>query len=140
MRNLLIGIAGAALMAAAERPAGFTYDPVPRWAEEPETEQLCEAMARECAGLLKDGSIEAQWGYAESFNADGFLVGLRTTRSTGCRPLDEKMLLGQRHFATVFSKGGAPDLENLAVETAPGIDRQGVRLVKQGETTVSIGC
>ena len=50
------------------------------------------------------------------------------------------MLLGHRHFRTVFSKDGAPDLDDLRVEFAPGINRDGVRLVKRGETTVSMGC
>jgi hypothetical protein len=49
------------------------------------------------------------------------------------------MMLGQRHFATLFSKDG-PDLDDLIVETAPGTNRDGVRLVKQGETSVSFGC
>lgn len=139
MRTILIAVSGIALAAAAERPPGFSYDPQPRWAEEPETEAVCEAMAKECAGFLKDGSIDTNWGYAEIYNADGFLVGLRQTQSTGCKPLDEHMLLGHRHFATVFTKDG-PDLDNLAVETAPGVSRDGVRLVKKGETSVSFGC
>lgn len=138
--GLLIAAAGVAAAAAyAQRPAGFAYDPQPRWAEEPETEAVCEAMARECAGQLKDGAIEANWGYAEIYNADGFLVGVKSVQSTGCKPLDEHMLLGHRHFATLFSKEG-PDLENLAVETAPGVDRNAIRLVKRGETSVSFGC
>ena len=130
----------AAVTAFAKCPAGFAYDPQPRWSEEPETEAVCAAMAKECAGQLKDGSIEASWGYAEIYNADGFLVGMRSVQSTGCKPLDEHMLLGHRRFATAFSKGDAPDLENMAVETAAGVSRDGVRLVKKGETSVSIGC
>jgi hypothetical protein len=140
MRAMFIILAGIALVAAAQRPAGFSFEPQPRWTEEPETEALCEAMARECAGQLTDGSIDANWAYAEIFNADGFLVGLKSLQSTGCKPLDEHMLLGHRHFATVFSKDGAPDLDNLTVETAAGVDRNEVRLVKKGETSVSIGC
>ena len=139
MRTFLILVAGI-FLAAAERPSTFSYDPQPRWAVDPETEEVCEAMAKECAGYLKDGSVETSWGYDEIYNADGFLVGLRQTKSTGCKPLDEHMLLGQRHFATVFSKDVAPDLDSLTVETAPGTDRNGVRLVKPGETQVSFGC
>ena len=137
---LIAAVFATVAVTAAERPAGFTFDPVPRWAEEAETEAVCEAMANECAGQLKDGSIEASWGYGEIYNADGYLVGLKSVKSTGCKPLDEHMLLGHRRFATVFSKDGAPDLDNLAVETAPGVSRDGVKLVKAGETQVSIGC
>ncbi len=137
---VLIGCGLAAAAAAAQRPAGFQFDPVPRWTEEQETEAVCEAITRECGALLNEGSIEAAWGNAELYHAGGYLVGLRSEKSTGCKPLDEHMLLGHRHFRTVFSKDGAPDLDDLRVELAPGINRDGVRLVKRGETTVSMGC
>jgi len=63
----------AALLAAAialagmsaDRPATFSYDPQPRWQEDPETEDVCKAMQSECSGQLKDGQIDADWGYAE---------------------------------------------------------------------------
>jgi hypothetical protein len=135
---ILAGIAAAGV-AAAQRPAGFAFEPAPRWAEEQETEAVCAAVEKECAGQLKDGSIEANWGYAELYDAGGYLVGLRSTRSTGCKPLDEHMLLGHRHFRTVFSKG-APDLDDLRIDVAPGTNRDTVRLVKTGETSVSFGC
>ena len=136
-----IVVAGLAAAAAyAQRPAGFAFDPVPRWAEEQETETVCAAVEQECAGQLKDGSIDASWGYAELYDAGGYLVGLRSTRSTGCKPLDEHMLLGHRRFRTVFSKDGAPDLDDIRVEVAPGTNRDAVRLVKTGETSVSFGC
>ena len=139
MRTILIAVSGIALAAAAQRPSGFTYDPQPRWTEDPETEAVCEVMAKECAGFLKEGSVETNWGYAELYNADGFLVGIRQEKSTGCKPLDEHMLLGHRHFVTVFAKDG-PDLDNMTVETATGVSREGIRLVKRGETGVSFGC
>ena len=136
-------LAAAGLVAAsavAQRPAGFAFDPQPRWAEEQKTQAVCAAVEKECAGQLKDGSIDANWGYAELYDAGGYLVGLRSTRSTGCRPLDEHMLLGHRHFRTVFSKDGAPDLDDIQMEVAPGTNRDAVRLVKSGETSVSFGC
>lgn len=136
---LAVALAVAAA-AVAQRPSAFAFDPLPRWAEDPETEAVCEAMAKECAGLLREGGMEASWGYAEIYNADGYLVGLRSLKSTGCKPLDEHMLLGHRHFVTVFSKDGAPDLDSFTVETVPGTSRDGVRLVKKGETSVSFGC
>ena len=110
------------------------------WQEDPETEDVCKAMESECAGQLKDGQIEADWGYAEYYNADGYLVGVRSLKSTGCKPLDEHMLLSHRHFVTVFSKDGSPDLDDIKVEVAPGTNPDSVRLVKRGETSVSIGC
>ena len=125
---------------AAADPSAFSYDPKPRWAEDPETEVVCEAIRKECPAKLKDGEIEAEWSYAELYNADGMLVGLRSLVSTGCEPLDEHLLLGQRHFRTVFSKEGEPDLDGITVEVAPGTLRDAVRLVKRGSTQVSIGC
>jgi hypothetical protein len=125
---------------AAAQPSGFSYDPMPRWAEDPETEVVCAAIRQECAGMLKDGSIDAQWRYAELYDADGMLVGLKSLGSTGCRPLDEHLLLDHRHFATEFSEPGKPDLEGITVELAPGVPKQSVRLVKRGSTEVSIGC
>jgi len=47
---------------------------------------------------------------------------------------------GHRHFVTVFSKDGAPDLDSFTVETTSGTSRDGVRLIKKGETSVSFGC
>ena len=124
----------------ADRPATFSFEPQPRWQEDPETEDLCKAMESECSAQLKDGQIDSEWGYAELYNADGYLVGLRSLKSTGCKPLDEHLLLSHRHFVTVFSEGGAPDLNDFTVEVAPGVNRDFVRLVKRGETQVSIGC
>jgi len=137
---LIFAAGGIAAVAAAQRPAGFAFDPQPRWAEEAETEQVCEAIQKECAGQLKDGTIEAGWGDAELYDAGGYLVGLRSEKSTGCKPLDEHMLLGHRHFRTVFSKDGAPDLDEIRLELAAGVSRDSARLVKRGETTVSMGC
>lgn len=140
-RIAALGVAALALMAmTADRPAAFSYDPQPRWQEEPETSDLCRAMESECAAQLKDGQIDAEWGYAELYNADGYLVALRSVKSTGCKPLDEDMLLSHRHFVTVFSEGGAPDLDDIKVEVAAGANPDSVRLVKQSQTQVSIGC
>ena len=139
MAALALASAGLSAM-TADRPATFSYDPQPRWQQEPETEELCKAMQAECSGQLKDGQIDAQWGYAELYNADGYLVGMRSVKSTGCKPLDEDMLLSHQHFVTVFSKDGAPDLDGIKVELAAGANPESVRLVKQSETQVSIGC
>jgi len=68
------------------------------------------------------------------------LVGLRSVQSSGCKPLDEHLLLSHRHFATTFSEPGKPDLDGISVELAPGTPKNTVRLVKRGTTQVSIGC
>jgi hypothetical protein len=124
----------------ADRPATFSFDPQPRWQEDPETEEVCKAMQAECAAQMKDGQIDTEWSYAELYNADGYLVGLRSLKSTGCKPLDEHLLLDHRHFATMFSENGGPDLEDFTVELAPGTNPDSVRIVKRGQTQVSIGC
>jgi hypothetical protein len=133
-------VAAAFALGAAAPPSAFSYDPKPRWAEDPETEVVCDAVRAECAGLLKDGQIDADWSYAELYDADGMLVGLRSLTSTGCKPLDEHLLLGQRHFRTVFTKAGQPDLDDITAEVANGVAKESVRLVKRGSTSVSFGC
>jgi hypothetical protein len=137
--ELIVAFFALAAM-TADRPATFSFDPQPRWQQDPETEQLCRAMESECSAQLKNGQIDTEWGYAELYNADGYLVGLRSLKSTGCKPLDEHMLLSHRHFVTVFSQDGAADLDDIKVEVASGTNPDSVRLVKQGETQVSIGC
>jgi len=142
--RLMIGMTGlgalAAAALAAQGPRTFAYDPVPRWTEEPETEEVCKAIAAECGTKFPTGEIDANWGYAEHYDADGYLVGLKTTVSTGCKPLDEHMLLGHRRFRGAFSKDGQPELEGIAVELKTGTPKDAVRLIKKGETQVGMGC
>ena len=138
MRGALI--AGLLALTGAAAAPDFSYNPQPRWAEDPDTPVVCAAMRAECAAQLKDGQIDAEWSYAELYNADGMLVGLRSLQSTGCKPLDEHLLLSHRHFATAFSERGKPDLDSITVELAPGTAKAAVRLIKQGTTQVSFGC
>src|SRR3954469_9898832 len=138
MRGALI-VAAVALAAAAP-PSAFEYSLQPRWTEDPDTEVVCAAIRAECAGILKDGEIDTDWSYAELYDADGRLVGLRQLKSTGCKPLDEHMLLHQRPLKTVFTKEGQPDLDDIKVELKPGTSKDSVRLVKTGSTSVSMGC
>lgn len=133
------GILALAGGAAAQGPA-FDYSPMPRWADDPETEVVCAAVRAECPAKLKDGSIDAEWTYGEYYDADGMLVGVHSLQSTGCKPLDEHLLLSHRHFRTMFSEDGKPDLDGVKVELAPGTPKSAVRLVKQGRTQVSFGC
>lgn len=90
--------------------------------------------------MLKDGAIEADWAYVDVYDPDGMLVGVRSRKSTGCRPLDEHLLLSQRHFVQVFTKPGQPDLDAILAELAPGTAKSAVRLLKKGTTSVSMGC
>jgi hypothetical protein len=133
-------IAAALALGSAAQPSSFAFDPQPRWAEDPDTDVVCEAVRAECQGVLKDGGIDANWSYAALYDADGMLVGLRSIKSTGCKPLDEHLLLDHRHFLTVFTQPGKPDLDDVTAELAPGTPKEAVRLVKRGEMSVSFGC
>lgn len=138
MRGALI--AGLMVLTGAGAATEFAYDPKPRWSEDPDTDVVCEAIRAECPGKLKNDELGVEWTYAEVYNADGMLVGLRSLQSTGCKPLDEHLLLSHRHFATVFSQPGKPELDQISAELAPGTPKDAVRLVKRGTTQVSFGC
>lgn len=140
MRGAIFAAIVALAGGAGAQPSSFSYDPKPRWAEDPETDVVCDAIRAECKGILRDGEINAEWAYDELYDADGMLVGVRSTQSTGCKPLDEHLLLGQRHFTQVFTKPGQPDLDGITVELAPGTAKDAVRIVKKGSTSVSMGC
>jgi hypothetical protein len=140
MRGAIIAVLGMLAGGAVGQTSSFSYDPKPRWAEDPETDVVCEAVRAECKGVLKDGSIEADWAYAAVYDAGGMLVGLRSLKSTGCKPLDEHLLLDHRHFLTVFTKPGQPDLDDVALELAPGTSKDAVRMVKRDTLSVSFGC
>jgi hypothetical protein len=133
-------VAGLLALTGAAASTDFAYEPKPRWAEDPDTDVVCAAVRAECPGVLKDGEIETEWRYAELYNADGMLVGLKSLQSSGCKALDEHLLLSHRHFATMFSAAGKPDLDNITVELASGTPKDAVRLVKRGSTQLSIGC
>jgi hypothetical protein len=98
--------------------------------------RVCAAVRAECPAKLKDGSIDAEWTYAEYYDADGMLVGVHSLQSTGCKPLDEHLLLSHRHFRTMFSEDGKPDLDGVKVELAPGTPKSAVRLVTGQDTGV----
>jgi hypothetical protein len=133
-------IAGLLVLTGAGTAADFAYDPKPRWADDPETEVVCAAIRAECPSKLKEDELDVEWSYAEIYDADGKLVGLRSLQSTGCKPLDEHLLLSHRHFVTAFSAPGRPDLDNITAELAPGTPNDSVRLIKRGATQVSFGC
>ena len=133
-------IAGLLALTAAGAAPDFAFNPKPRWADDPDTDVVCAAIRVECPGKLKKDELNVDWSYAEIYDADGMLVGLRSLQSTGCKPLDEHLLLSNRHFAMAFSKPGKPDLDSITAELAPGTAKEAVRLVKRGTTQVSFGC
>ena len=137
-------LAVAALLPAGSAVAGeetpFALTPVPRWSAEPETEEVCRAIAAECPGFAKDGEVSARIDFDELYDARGMLAGIRMTKSTGCKPLDESTLLGQRRFKLVFHKDDRPDLDGIHLEVKPGVDPAGVRIVKESGTSITLGC
>lgn len=141
---LLASIVGAtcAFAVAGQPVAGgeFSFNPAPRWPEEPETEVVCAAIRKECPALAGKTDVQAEIGFDELYDIAGKLVGLRLTKSTGCRPLDESILLGHRHFRLAFHHEGEPDLDDIHVELGPGVNPDAVRIVKRDGTSVSLGC
>ena len=132
----MLAMAGSAAAAAPD----FLFSPVPRWSEPPETEEVCAAIEKECPALWATESIEAEFGYEELYDPKGMLAGVRMTRSTGCKPLDESLLLGQRRFRLAFHADDKPDLDDIHAELGPGVNPDQVRIVKASQTSVSMGC
>ncbi|WP_305098433.1 hypothetical protein [Croceibacterium aestuarii] len=148
-RRLAIGLlalaactAPAALWAAGG--ASFDFDPVPRWevpgSEDQDLAEACPAIRQECPQLAPFDEISTDIAFDELYDKDGLLTGIHVTRSTGCKPLDEHLLLSQRHFRLVFRTEGQPDLDNMRMSLGPGVNPDDVRMVKATETSVSVGC
>jgi hypothetical protein len=140
MRGAIIAAAIAFAGAATAQAPSFTFDPKPRWAEDPDTDVVCEAVRAECKGILKDGEIDVDWNYEELYDPDGMLVGVKSLQSTGCKPLDEHLVLDHAHFVHLFTDEGKPDLDDITAELAPGTSKDAVRLIKKGTMQVSFGC
>ena len=141
----LIALAASTAALAADERAPFFYSPVPRWQmgpdEEPETGDVCAAVRKECPGIKDVTNISVELAYDQIYDADGQLVGLRMTRSTGCKPLDESMLISQRKFKMAFHKAGQSDLDgDLHAEVTAGTPREAVRIVKSDNTSLNLEC
>ena len=114
--------------------AGFFYSPTPRWAFDPKqdldfAEKVCPEIRRECPGL--DASdINVNVAYDELYYANGRLAGVRMTKGSGCRPLDEAIVLGDREFKAKFETDGA-SLDDVKLELGEGVDKAKVRIVKE---------
>jgi hypothetical protein len=130
----------AASAGAAQDSSNFFYAPVPRWQAEPDMEEVCAAARRECPQLAGLPEIVTTIAYDELYDANGRLSGLRLVRGTGCAPLDENFLLGQRRFHDDFHREGQSDLDGIRVEAQPGVDVTRIRLVKSSESQYSTGC
>jgi hypothetical protein len=133
-------MAGGGLAAAAAGDAAFSFSPQPRWDKDPDANELCAVVAKECPRAIKKGLIEADVGFDELYDARGMLVGLRLTKSTGCKALDEDALVGHRDFRMAFHKDGSPDLDATHAEVAEGTDPAAVRIVKADGTNISVEC
>lgn len=123
--------------------ASALYDitPAPRWDKDPENGPLCAAIRAECAGQFPDGNIDATMAFDELHDTGGRLSGMRLVRSTGCKPLDEAMLLGRKEFRQRFEADGSPTLDDITVEVKPGIDPAAVRIVRRVDNLqIGIGC
>jgi hypothetical protein len=135
-----LGLLTAASGGAAQDSSSFFYAPAPRWQTEPESAEVCAEARRECPQLAGLPEIATTIAYDELYDANGRLSGLRVVRGTGCAPLDESFLLGQRRFREDFHHDGQSDLDGIHVETRAGVDPAGVRIVKPEETHYSTSC
>ena len=114
--------------------AGFFYSPVPRWEYDPNrdldfAEKVCPEIRRECPGL--DASdINVNVAYDELYYANGRLAGVRMTKGSGCRPLDEAIVLGDREFRARFERDGMIG-DDVKLELGEGVDKAKVRIVKE---------
>ena len=139
--GIVIGLLGLGTALAAQGSSGFSFSPTPRWQTEPEIENLCEAIRRECPDMAALPEIAASVEFDELYDADGRLVGLRLTRGTECAAYDESLLVGRREFRQRFSSPGRSDLDDeIRLELGPGVDRNAVRIVRPVEMQVSMGC
>jgi hypothetical protein len=134
---MLAGVSAVAGAAARDWQGaqGFFYAPVPRWAFDAErdldfSEKVCPAIRKECPQLKAD-NFEMSFAYDELYDATGKLAGVRMIKGSGCRPLDESIVLGQREFRAKFHKEGESDLDDIVIEMADGADQGLVRIVKR---------
>ncbi|HEV2567274.1 hypothetical protein [Sphingomonas sp.] len=131
---------GMAAALAAQNAAEFEFSPVPRWSKEPENGELCKAVMAECPAF-RSGDIEANMAFDELHDVRGYLIGIRMTRSTGCKPLDESVMLGRKEFRQRFESKDTPSLDDVTVELRDGIDPAGVRIVQRVDNMqIGMGC
>ena len=133
-----LGAISAVAGAAAydwEAASAFYYAPVPRWTFNPErdidfSDDVCPAIRRECPQFQAD-EFEMSFAYDELYDARGTMIGVRLLKGSGCLPLDESIVLGQREFRTKFHKEGQSDIDDVVLELGTGVDPARVRIVKR---------
>ena len=144
MKSIVVALGGGLLAlstlagAAAydwQAARDFFYSPVPRWAFNPErdldfSEQVCPAIRKECPSLHAD-EFAMSFAYDELYDATGKLAGVRLLKGSGCAPLDESIVLGQREFRAKFHKEGESDLDDITVEVVDSASPDVVRIVKR---------
>ena len=137
---LMVALGGGDSLPAQQQQA-FDFHPQPRWAEEQETDAICAAISAECGAALVDSQIVADWEYREIYDSNLRLIGVHSTRSTGCKPLDEHLLLEQRAWVRKFAPGPDRDLDSdFTLEFRDGAARTGFRLVRHSSTQVTMTC
>jgi hypothetical protein len=144
-RGILFAGMGALLVTAsalAAQSAGlFEFSPTPRWAKESENAELCAAIRAECPAMAAKGSIDASMAIDELHDVKGKLAGIRLTRSSGCKPLDEAMMVRRKEFHQGFEERGTPTLSDVTAELKPGTDPASVRLVRRVDNfQIGMGC
>ncbi len=134
---LLLAVTGwlPCTSALPEDGAGaFSYSPVPRWTGEPENDQVCKAVKKECAKIWKKKQEEFQIGYELMYDASGAISGMRITKSSECKPVDEYYQMFKRSM--LFS----PKLEDIRIELAPSVKPEDVHIIKSDSTSFSFNC
>jgi hypothetical protein len=131
--------AGTAL--AAQAGNDFLFSPIPRWPDEPELDAVCAAMRQECPGIVpRSGDVNGDVEFDELFDSTGRLRGIRVTNSSGCRALDEYVVVSMRHYTNAMHREGQTDLGEYSLETPAGISPEGVRVVHHNRTSNNLGC
>lgn len=139
MGRTLFWIALAAVSCLSGSPASadpepFAFSPLPRWTAEPENDQLCQAVKKECADIWKKRQEEFQIDYELLYDSNGAIVGMRIVKSSTCKPVDEYYQIFKR--ATLFN----PKLTDTHVELAPSVKPEDVRIVKSDSTSFTVHC
>jgi hypothetical protein len=114
--------------------APFAYSPTPRWTSEPDREQVCEAVRKECAKAWKGKQGNYEIGYDMIYAANGDVIGMRITQSSTCKPIDEVYQIFKRSM--IFT----PRLEGMHVELDPGVRPEDVRIIKSDITNYAYSC
>jgi hypothetical protein len=132
--NFVLGLVAFSAAMGEEVPPPFSYSPVPRWSAEPENDQVCEAVKKECAKAWKSKQSAFEMNYDLLYSATGDVTGIRITKSSACKPVDEYYQYFKRSM--MFS----PKLEGMRVELAPNVKPEDVRIIRSDTTNFNFSC